>query len=182
MEVRWEHLRQYTQPVRDLAKHGASEIPNAAGDLLVVWLEALWNDGYGLQSGDTGIISYVCEASANVCRKLESRALQTEFDEGQKTPSQAAKTMRFRPLDEDYQSIEFEDREYALTPTQSTIIHTLHKAHLEKRGSVGIKEIQKTLGVNSGKMSGWFRDKKNKHLYGRLIIQTASRNHYRLDL
>src|SRR5438876_21587 len=64
-----------------LAGHGASEIPNAASDLLIVWLEALWDDGYGLQSGETGIISYVCEASANFCRTLESRAVQTEFDE-----------------------------------------------------------------------------------------------------
>ncbi len=90
---------------------------------------------------------------------------------------------RFRPLDDNYQTIEFEGREYALTPTQSTIVRTLHKAHLGKRQSVGIKEIQKALGVNSGKMSGWFRGKNNKHLYGKLIVQqTGSRIHYRLDL
>ena len=89
---------------------------------------------------------------------------------------------RFRPLDEDYQVIEFEKCVYELTPTQSTIIRVLHKAHIEKRGSVGIKEIYKALQINSGKMSGWFRDKKNKHLYGKLVVQTASRTHYRLDI
>jgi hypothetical protein len=88
---------------------------------------------------------------------------------------------RFRPLDQTYQIIEFDRREYELTPTQSTIIRVLHRAHVEKRGSVGIKEIQKALGVNSGKISQWFRG-KNKSLYGKLIVQSAGRYHYRLDL
>jgi hypothetical protein len=94
----------------------------------------------------------------------------------------ARESLRFKPLDEKYQVIEFDGRQYELKPTQSTIIRVLHKAHLEKRGAMGIAEIHKVLHVNSGKMSGWFRDKANKHLYGKLIVQTASRNHYRLDL
>jgi hypothetical protein len=88
---------------------------------------------------------------------------------------------RFRALDESYQVIEFDGHQYELTPIQSTVIRVLHKAHLEKQGSVGIKEIQKALHINSGKMSGWFR-KKNKALYEKLIVQTATRQHYRLDL
>lgn len=96
------------------------------------------------------------------------------------TPESHA-SVRFKPLDEDYQVIEFEKTLYELTPTQSTIIRVLHKAHVEKRGSVGIKEIYRFLQINSGKMSGWFRG-KNKQLYGKLIVQTASRNHYRLDI
>ena len=92
-------------------------------------------------------------------------------------------SVRFRTLDKYYQVIVFDNREYELKPIQSTVIRVLHKAYLEKRGSVGIKEIQTALGINSGKMSGWFRDKKNKYLYGTLIVQkTGSRNHYRLDL
>jgi hypothetical protein len=89
---------------------------------------------------------------------------------------------RFRPMDERYQSIEFDGRQYELTPTQAIIVRILHKAHLEKRARVGVHEIYKALSVNSGKMSGWFRDKKNKSLYGKLIVQSAGRHHYRLDL
>jgi hypothetical protein len=88
---------------------------------------------------------------------------------------------RFRPLDEGYQLVEFDGKQYELTPTQSTVIRVLHKAHADKRASVGIKEIQQALHVSSGKMSGWFR-RKNKFLYEHLIVQTATRQHYRLDL
>ncbi len=95
---------------------------------------------------------------------------------------EARESARFKPLDEHYQVIEFDGRQYELKPTQSTIIRVLHRAHLEKRGAVGIAAIQKALHVSSGKMSGWFRDEANRQLYGKLIVQTASRNHYRLDL
>src|SRR5438445_3584904 len=65
-----------------LAIRGASERAKVGNpDLLIVWLEALRHEGYGLQSGETGSIYNVCEASANFCRILESRALQTEFEE-----------------------------------------------------------------------------------------------------
>jgi hypothetical protein len=94
---------------------------------------------------------------------------------------EAPDSARFKPLDDSYQVIEFDGRQYELTPTQSTVIRVLHKAHLEKRSSVGIAEIQKALHVSSGKMSAWFR-KKNKALYETLIVQTATRQHYRLDL
>jgi len=90
-------------------------------------------------------------------------------------------TPRFKPLDNNYQTIEFDGKEYPLTSTQSTVIRVLHKAHVEKRTSVGIKEIQKALGTNTGKMSDWFRG-KNKPLWEKLIVRAASRNHYRLDL
>jgi hypothetical protein len=69
-----------------LAIRGASKIASAdATDLLIAWLEALRIEGYGLQSGETGSIYDVCEASANFCRMLESDALQAEF--GEKYPS-----------------------------------------------------------------------------------------------
>ena len=64
---------------------------------------------------------------------------------------------------------------------RARIIRASHKAHIEKRGSVGIKEIYKALQF-VWEVSGWFRDKKNKHLYGKLVVQTASRTHYRLDI
>jgi hypothetical protein len=94
---------------------------------------------------------------------------------------QSVASSKFKSLDESYQVIEFDGRQYELTPTQSTIIRVLHASHVEKKGSVGIKEIQKALQVNSGKMSGWFR-RKNKDLYDTLIVQTSTRQHYRLDL
>jgi hypothetical protein len=103
------------------------------------------------------------------------------FSQGIDEPQTPTKE-RFRPLDDAYQVIEFDGKQYELTPTQSTIIRVLHKANLEKRSSVGIKEIQKELRINSGKMSSWFRDKKNKRLYGTLVLQTAYRNHYRLEI
>lgn len=87
---------------------------------------------------------------------------------------------RFRPLDEKYQVIEFDGRQFDLTKTQATVLKLLHTAQKAHRSSVGITEIWKVLGTNSGKMSQWFRG-KNHALYDTLIIQTSSRNHYRLD-
>jgi hypothetical protein len=87
-------------------------------------------------------------------------------------------SIRFQTLDDDYQVIEFDSRQYQLTPTQSTVIRILHKAHLENRDSVGIKEIQEALGTHSGKMSDWFRG-RNKALYNTLVTKTpGSRFHY----
>lgn len=96
---------------------------------------------------------------------------------GAEAKSQVAQ--RFSPMDENYQVVEFDGRPYNLTPYESTIIRVLHKAHLERRGSLGIAEICKALGVPSGKMSDWFRG-NNKPLK-RLILHTG-RQHYRLDL
>ncbi len=195
-----------------LATRGAFEIaPVGTTDLVGAWLEAIRKEGINFhqREGPKGYvfahIDRVFEASAILCGKLEARAVQAAFDEKHRNDSKnystlrqatptpardatsstlpvAQESVRFRPLDDYYQVVEFDGRQYELTPTQSTVIRVLHKAHLEKRGSVGIKEIQKALQINSGKMSGWFRDKKNKHLYGKLIVQTGSRNHYRLDL
>jgi hypothetical protein len=88
-------------------------------------------------------------------------------------------TSRFSPMDEHYQVVEFEGKPYDLTPYESIIIRALHKAHIEKRGSLGIAEICKALGVPGGKMSDWFRG-DNKPLKS-LILHTG-RQHYRLDL
>jgi len=95
---------------------------------------------------------------------------------------QVASVSRLKPLDDAYQVIDFDGRQYELTPTQSVVIRVLHKAHLERRASVGLKDIQKELGTHSGKMSDWFRG-KNEVLYRSLITQTpGSRSHYRLVL
>ena len=77
-----------------LARRGAFQIANAdATDLLTVWLEALRLAGCGFEFGERftetdsgthhalGGITRLCEASANFCQILESRALQTEFEE-----------------------------------------------------------------------------------------------------
>jgi DNA-binding XRE family transcriptional regulator len=86
-----------------LARRAAVEIPNKeTSDLLIAWLEALRQDGSNFIMGPylieknedgseaahylTGSIYDACEASANFCRKLESRALQTEFEETQQPP------------------------------------------------------------------------------------------------
>jgi len=93
--------------------------------------------------------------------------------------SQTQRTIRFRPLDENYRIVELDGRQYDLTSYESTIIRTLHKAHVEKRGSVAIDDILRALRVSSGKMSNWFRG-KNKPL--KKIILHTGRQHYRLDL
>lgn len=100
---------------------------------------------------------------------------------GLTTPAKPQITSRLKSLDEHYQTIEFDNKQYALTPTQSTVVRILHQASIQKRSSVGLKEIYEALGTNTGKMSHWFRG-ANKSLYGKLIVQTASRNHYRLDI
>ena len=80
-----------------LARRGAAEIASAGiPDLLVFWLEALRQDGSGFRftgsgsepTGDGsdklhylgGCIDRLCEVSARFCKKLEARALQTEFE------------------------------------------------------------------------------------------------------
>jgi hypothetical protein len=88
---------------------------------------------------------------------------------------------RLRALDDDYQVIEFDGKQYELTPTQSTVIRILHKAHLDKSASVGVSELHKAMGVHSGRMSQWFRG-QNTSLYGKLVVQSAGRYHYRLDI
>jgi ribosome-binding protein aMBF1 (putative translation factor) len=85
-----------------LARRGASELPTVgATNLLIVWLEALRQDGSGFRetgSGSelpvgggerldrlTGSIPRLCETSATYCKKLESAALQSEFEERQRS-------------------------------------------------------------------------------------------------
>lgn len=84
-----------------LARRGASELANVdISDLLVVWLEALRQDGYGFrltaptteihEDGSEGphylrgCIDCLCEASAHLCNTLESDAIQTESKEKQR--------------------------------------------------------------------------------------------------
>jgi hypothetical protein len=84
-----------------LARRGASKLTNDEGsDLLIAWLEALRKDGTDFHFGPTsteltddgspgttwifGDIHGLCEASANYCKKLESAALQAEFEEHQR--------------------------------------------------------------------------------------------------
>lgn len=81
-----------------LAKRGAMEIASdPSTELLIVWLEALRKDGSDFRISSTGSsidtvidrdvqlvfgsIFHICEASASFCKKQESRALQTEFNE-----------------------------------------------------------------------------------------------------
>lgn len=54
-------------------------------------------------------------------------------------------TARFTPLDENYQTIEFEGHQYALTRIQSIVVRVLHEAYKAGRRAVGIKEIYKAL-------------------------------------
>jgi hypothetical protein len=86
---------------------------------------------------------------------------------------------RFKSLDENYRIVELDGKQYDLTRYESTILRLLHKAHINKRGSVAIDDILSALRVSSGKMSNWFRG-KNKPL--RKIILHTGRQHYRLDL
>lgn len=92
-------------------------------------------------------------------------------------PAESGPFGRFRPLDENYQVIEFDGKQYNLTPYESAIIRLLDKARRQRRSDVGIKEIQAALGIKSGKMSDWFR--KNRAV--KKIILHTGRQHYRLD-
>lgn len=84
-----------------LARRAASEIAGAGSpDLLIVWLEELRkgsynfrfsNQAYEVQSDGTegphylmGSIHGVCQASATLCKKLESEAIQAEFETEQR--------------------------------------------------------------------------------------------------
>jgi|ERR1019366_2473602 hypothetical protein len=114
-----------------LAIRGASELATAGiADLLIVWLEALRQDESGFRATGSsselpigggervdsllGSIPRLCETSATFCKKLESRALQAEFEAKQRTESTPERepqtAVRFRPLDENYQVIEFDGR------------------------------------------------------------------------
>jgi DNA-binding XRE family transcriptional regulator len=99
-----------------LARRGAMKLPNhPTRDLLEVWLEALRIDGDGFkprsngykldrneEGGTTetlisqsGIFPRLCEASVRYCNKLESSALQTEFE--RMSVATAAGTAAIRP-------------------------------------------------------------------------------------
>jgi hypothetical protein len=79
-----------------LARRAASEMPNPGySDLLLSWLEALrknstqlGSDYYAETRRDqpdvehvVGSVHRICEASADLCHKFESQALQQEFEE-----------------------------------------------------------------------------------------------------
>jgi hypothetical protein len=182
-----------------LARRGATRIAHEGiSDLLHAWLDALRRESINFEvlvaqpikepggpSWMMGRIVRLCEASANYCKKLESQAVQAEFEAKQRTEStperESQTAVRLRLLDEKYQVIEFDGRQYELTPYQSTVIRVLHTAHLENRRPVGIEEIHKAIGIHSGKMSDWFRG-RNKKLFASLIVRSGSRQLYRLDL
>lgn len=80
-----------------LARRGAFEIADTgSSDLLITWFEALRKEQCNftfqaelmMQAGPSylmGRISRLCEASVNLCRKLEARELQAEFEEKQRS-------------------------------------------------------------------------------------------------
>lgn len=106
-----------------------------------------------------------------------ARLLEREVEQ---SPHPQIPKDRFRPLDEAYQVIEFEGKQFNLTAYESTILRVLHQAHKEHRGSVGIKEIRTALKIHSGKMSDWIRRPETKEL--KMLIIHTGRQHYRLDL
>jgi hypothetical protein len=84
-----------------LARRGAFEsAPAGTTDLLVAWLEAIRKEHINFRSDQIatevngegrdglqyvlGTIDRVCEASAILCKKLEARAIQAEFEEKQR--------------------------------------------------------------------------------------------------
>jgi hypothetical protein len=105
----WEFTGSASGSIRSqfeaLARRAAFEIATSdSSDLLTTWLETLRQNRCGFQLGElfiekkddgsaglnhqTGSIHDVCEASANFCRTLESRALQVEFEEKQQNDPQ----------------------------------------------------------------------------------------------
>jgi hypothetical protein len=98
-----------------LARRGASELTRVGTiDLLTVWLEALRQDGSGFRvtgssselpigggkrlDRQTGSILRLCETSATFCKKLESAALQSEFEKKQRNERQISLSAPSAPL------------------------------------------------------------------------------------
>jgi hypothetical protein len=101
--------------------------------------------------------------------------------EDERDSQERHRVTRFKILSDEYLTIEFNGRRYALTKNQAVIVRTLHAAYLAKQDDVAITDIFKALHINSGKMSQWFRG-KNRPLFKKLVVQSGSRNHYRLDI
>jgi len=101
----WQFAGGATEFTRDtfetLARRGAFEsAPAGTTDLLVAWLEAIRlehinfkcemggtevkDDGTAGRQYMMGSIDRVCDASAILCKKLEARAIQEEFEEKQR--------------------------------------------------------------------------------------------------
>jgi len=87
-------------------------------------------------------------------------------------------SQRFLPLDSDCRVVVLDETQYSLSVYESKIIAVLYSAHKQGRKSVAIDEIRKGLGINSGKMSNWFRG-ANRPL--KKIILHIGKQHYRLD-
>ena len=117
-----------------LAIRGASERASAGStDLLITWLEALRHEGYGLQSGETGSIYDVCEASANFCRTLESDALQAEFEEKQRPDPKATFATLQEPI--------------APAPPKETIAAQIRRLRDESRWTA--EELAEAVEINT---------------------------------
>jgi hypothetical protein len=96
-----------------MARRSATMLtPSPTGDLAMAWLEALWKeategpvrlgieisgkDRSGILTELRGKIDYVFQASSALCRKFESDALQTEFEERQRNDPQKWPPLRQR--------------------------------------------------------------------------------------
>jgi len=82
----WEIIGGTLAPAFEaLARRAAEGIASEkTTDLLKAWIERLVQEGFGTKSISTGevfMIGDIYEASESLCRMLESRALQSEFEE-----------------------------------------------------------------------------------------------------
>lgn len=114
---RWEirGTRDLISQFEPLARRGAMKLSSRrAPDLLDAWLEALRVDGDNFKfigtgdhiDGDRvvvrtqhGTISRLCQSSANYCKKLESTALQREYEESLPNDTQSSKPPDDAPIE-----------------------------------------------------------------------------------
>jgi hypothetical protein len=216
----WRIVGNATQrsQFESLARRAATRLPEKRStDLLVAWLTALKEVSIGFILSDRfptemnddgskgatymmGSIARLCEASANFCRKLESEALQAEFEEKLRNASPFEGTPRpdstprphestTQPCNETaifspsptYQKLLFRGKEYDLTQYRYApqILRILHES--VKKGEPGLttSQIRKRANLpHNGKMYDWFR---GTGLWKNLVV-TAGRDLYRLDI
>jgi Helix-turn-helix domain len=140
-----------------LARRAAFEFAGAAAtDLLVAWLEAIRKEGIYFRSQQIatevredgskgsqyvlGTIEHVCKASVILCRKLESDALQAEFEEKQRNDPR--NWSQFRQHYEAFKSIKEVRNEPAERIPEEFVRNAIARIHGIKPEEVTMKQIR----------------------------------------
>lgn len=140
-----------------LARRGAFEsAPAGTTDLLVAWLEAIRKEHINFRSDQIatevngegrdglqyvlGTIDRVCEASAILCRKLEARAIQAEFEEKQRNDPR--NWSQFRQQYEAFKGVKAVRNEPAERIPEEFVRNSLARIHGIKPEEVTMEQIR----------------------------------------